>query len=355
MTDITEIFERLNDSGLSGQSLDDGIKIFAHSYINEEGVVSCKINDLDSFFGMADEANYKAVTNRGHNIEDAVFVAIYSCCEDFPFPRFYFYQIPISNSDKINKECEEYGLRFELMPPDEFHDKYKIKNLSQKMADFHSKRKESMPIEFKKIIEGRMLHTSLDHVMAVNTKGCLCCDTLDKVAVTSTFVTEKPISCLFWLCLDCLDKAENDGIPVFEFLNKHFGFESGFSFSDYNFQDILEDTTRLLEKDLECENISFVEEQRKIVAYRKESGFKILIRLGSPTDYAYVIFDKQNKEIGKFDSADHHIVDGGPHHLHYHVSKKKYKKVVAPSWFIGCPHFDLKGFKAFIKLRERGL
>jgi hypothetical protein len=78
---------------------------------------------------------------------------------------------------------------------------------------------------------------------------------------------------------------------------------------------------------------------RTITAVRP-SGFRIIARLQSDGDYAYIIQNVNGAVIAKVDRADHHNVPYGPDHLHR--SPIENNKDVVPSFTYGLPSLDLQ-------------
>ncbi|MBV9116548.1 MAG: hypothetical protein JOY63_04190, partial [Acetobacteraceae bacterium] len=77
--------------------------------------------------------------------------------------------------------------------------------------------------------------------------------------------------------------------------------------------------------------------ERTITAVRS-TGFKLIVKLHSDGDYAYMIQNASGTEIARVDSADHHNVPFGPDHLH-RTSAEDNKDVV-PSFTYGLPQMD---------------
>lgn len=88
---------------------------------------------------------------------------------------------------------------------------------------------------------------------------------------------------------------------------------------------------------------------RTITLVRK-SQFKLIVRLNSLSNYAYVIKNPKGKEVARFDSADHHHVSYGPDHLHPNLPKNK---SVQPSFTTGTPMIDVNRILDVLETKER--
>jgi len=103
----------------------------------------------------------------------------------------------------------------------------------------------------------------------------------------------------------------------------------------------------ILEKELECTIDKVLD--NTITAFRKVSGFKIILRLDAINDYGYMIFNDKGKQLARFDSADHYDINYGPDHLHYDLKKKE---EVISSFLSGIPEFDYKSILKVIQEYE---
>ncbi|MCY1454131.1 hypothetical protein D9M71_711730 [compost metagenome] len=75
------------------------------------------------------------------------------------------------------------------------------------------------------------------------------------------------------------------------------------------------------------------------------SGWSWRVRLNSFSDYSYMLFDQNDMQKYRADSApDHRDVKFFPHHEHSAPLQKK-KDNITPSFLFGHPLFDLKRLK----------
>ena len=83
----------------------------------------------------------------------------------------------------------------------------------------------------------------------------------------------------------------------------------------------------------------------------RESGIKIIFRLEGTSNYAYMIFDSKGKQLGRFDSSDHHPeLSFYPDHFHYALPDSS---KVRSSFLTGIPVLDAAAIRAYIEGIER--
>ena len=72
----------------------------------------------------------------------------------------------------------------------------------------------------------------------------------------------------------------------------------------------------------------------------RSSGIKIILRIDAMDNYGYMFFDSKGKQIARVDSANHHVLNYGPDHLHPDVLHDESN--VVSSFTTGSPLLDAK-------------
>jgi hypothetical protein len=280
----------------------------------------------------------------------AVFSAVFMDLSRYPVPRHYF----LSEKDllvigRIYGAIRKTGKQ---LKPFEAGRHSRTGDLNRVRDDFERRKMEAIPAPIRRLIDGRRLFTSVDQTFVITSNFCLCCGRPDFVIVTTTIGMTDSVFIVYSLCPSCLYEAQDGKSSLWEFVCGKLGVTPLGKVESGSLQDLFPEICAVLERDLGCKEVH-IEESRNTIKAKRPTGFELIFRLDSREDYAYMIKNPNGKEVARFDSADHHIVDGGPHHLHFDLGSRKAEKIICPSYFIGCPLFDLPGFKALVELKER--
>jgi hypothetical protein len=151
------------------------------------------------------------------------------------------------------------------------------------------------------------------------------------------------------LCTKCADDASaHPSLPAF--LAEKFKSYSLNPFPGYSKKLSQEDIFAIgkytLEHDLKCTLQKVDHAQSQLTGIRK-SGIKIIFRLEGTSNYAYMIFDSTGKQLGRFDSSDHHLeLPFPPDHFHYGLPNSR---KVKPSFLTGIPIIDAAAIRTYIE------
>jgi hypothetical protein len=84
----------------------------------------------------------------------------------------------------------------------------------------------------------------------------------------------------------------------------------------------------------------------------RPSGWSWVVRLHALNDYAYMLFDKNEKQRHRIDSAPHHPeIPFGPSHQHFYPGTKR--EISSPSFTYGVPLFDVISLNDIVTQYER--
>lgn len=323
------------------------------SHIPNKRWQTCLVENDDQLCWMARQADAKFWTF--NDSEEAIFVCAYTDLKNYPFPRWYLITVKAdlhTLSEKIQVLIDR-GFNFKFIDPERARNLYGCEGELNSVAEnYLEKKANSIAPHLRRMLEGRRLFTELEHCFIISTPECLTCGEKNAEPCTSTIQAGKVSCIVFSLCKSCFEKdIKNGEVPLFEWVFRKLGSSSLGFFVPCTEDEMIPEIETLLKNQLDCYDILYVKE-RKTMKARRKSGFELIFRLNSVDDYAYLIKDSLGKEVARFDCADHHVMEGGPHHVHFDTRTKRSAKIVSPSYFVGSPLFDLKGFKALLEGKE---
>lgn len=277
------------------------------------------------------------------------FNAYYEFTDNCPFSRIYF----VNETDLFKAASyffyfESKNIKLPFISDSELSKMLDKKNIQKRVAKYKITTEEKVK-DFKRLHEGRQKNTTVDKAIYLQSDTCLACRKNTAVCFnTSTFGYNSGTMLGINLCETCLIEASNAN-SLIEFITSKLNIKSPIKTSAISKDEILKFGIDILKEKLICTEIQINKEKSTITGWRN-SGTKIILRLTSVYDYAYMIFDCNNKQIGRFDSANHHKVDFGPSHFHYDLPNNN---KVEPSYMTGLPLFDITGIMNLIVSQEQ--
>lgn len=328
----------------SGKSTDICVKSFLCNFIDDsKPFQAIKIESIDHLFTMMKDADFAHVYVENNFF---YFSAYYFHDDRFPVGRNYF----IKESDlmkvaKLFHFLQLKGLVLPMVSYLELHEKIKLNGFEDRIKRFKTRWKNEMSI-FNELSKGRMESTTVESSIFINSTGCLLCGDKDYYTVTSTINVEKSFMIGFNLCKLHLKTAQNEDSFI-EYLATISKQKLPFKSLPLDIKEHIALVVEWLPKELNCyiENIN-----NNTITLIRSSGIKVILRLDSLTNYAYMIINLAGKEVARIDSANHHNINYGPDHIHLNLSKKK--NVVVPSFTTGSPLLDIKKILKIIEQEE---
>ena len=342
---IVETIERiLRDTG-SGKSADFCVKgELSNSLDARRPFQAIKLENVDQLLIMMRDADFPHIyVNAGvfH------FSAYYFHDDRFPVGRNYFMKEEnLMRIATLHNFFISRSLDLPLILPTDLGKYIDVYGFEERVADF-KKRSEKEISVFKRLFEGRSSATCVEDSMFLNSPGCLVCGCDKYYLMTSTLSSSKGFMLGFNLCDEHMELAKNER-SLLDYLAKLLQGELPFQFVRFSAREHFELVLQWLPQELGCE----VEKKSENTAYLvRPSGLKCIFRIDSPSNYAYMIINKNGKEVARIDSADHHDIEFGPDHIHVNLTKKK-KSVVESSFTTGSPLIDTKKIRQLIALKE---
>ena len=197
---------------------------------------------------------------------------------------------------------------------------------------------------FKAIHRGRRTAGVADEGILLASDLCSVCKKPYEGLSTSTFIWGLMLG--VHLCPKCQKEAER--FPsLFHFVAEKFGGVWPFEVEPVSREDIYEMGERVLRDELACSIVKRVPDRYQVTG-RRESGYKVIVRVTSTFDYAYVILDARGKQVYRFDAADHHG------HLpvqpdHEHTSLPEDNGEVRSSFLTGIPQADVARLREILE------
>ncbi|MFQ2049209.1 hypothetical protein ACK34J_09705 [Aeromonas veronii] len=322
---------------LSGAATDIAIQCFGGNVINQDcPVLAIKVSSKETLLWMMQGA-----TNINVYISENTFHvnALYESNEHFPAARIYF----MKSKDlfwfgHVGAYIEQHGIKLVPVNDVDFSKLIDDKGYGQRYKTWHQRRKSDSSV-FNGLLEGRLQNTTIDRGVWLSSDGrCLVCGQKTDRMATSTVWGKSGMMIGMQLC--SIHEAESQKqSTLLNYISKHLGGAVMFSNTrPRTTNEMLEHTCEELKLNLECTIVKI--EEDTVTALRK-SGVTIILRLHSPSNYAYNILSPKGKHLSRVDSADHHKVLYGPDHVHSDLRKSK-KNVVEASYTYGNVGLDMK-------------
>ncbi len=344
---LPELISFLYSKGFSGFEIDKAVQCI-RNISTSKPFFSIELKSINILSHMMETSDHPHVYG-----ESSIFYfnAFYNANNIFPIPRIYY--IKEQNLFKMRNIYEAIGKKTMDMPV------YNHQNFCNLFAkDFENIIKKfnnsfnKKDYAFNQIFESRRLATNVEEGMRFFLDKCILCGSEDIGFTTTTIDDHEAFLLGITLCNSCCQKALESGSGVLAYISKELNFPIRFETKELTEKEILDNGKFIIESALKCEITKVVSDKREIHGKRK-SGFEIIFRLGSSTDYAYMIKNPENAQVARFDSADHHRsrIPFGPDHFHPEPNKKN--GFVESSFLYGLPSMDIKSIIKVIEEREK--
>ena len=341
---IREIVEQTIESTGSGKSADIAAKAVLVNLLNDDAPFQAiELKDLRHLVALMKDADRPHVYGENSTF---YFTAHYLHSEDFPIGRSYFIkETDLFEVARLHKFFKEEGFSLPIIPPQKLGELINEEGFRARIRAY-KERKKSEWQPFKGLFDGRKDARIVGSSIFLNSPGCLICGNSDYFMMTSSVNAGDGFMVGFNLCSSHLaeSKASNS---LIEYLASRFEMDSPIHVQpldpDSHFAMIVSWLPSAVSTTIEKAK------DRTLTLVRK-SRFKLIVRLDSLSNYAYVITNPKGIEVARFDSADHHQVPYGPDHLHQNLPKSK---SVQPSFTTGTPMIDVNGILDVLETKER--
>jgi hypothetical protein len=343
---INDFFYKFYQNGLKGKDIDAGMTVILGNVLSENQVQSIPLSNIEHLQVMIAEADKYFI------LTDSVasnFCAYYNYTDTFPLGRLYF----ISEKDmfkaaEIFSNLKQRG--YILMPivPKEFAEITGGTNYKLRVEEYKN-RKQAENRLFEELLDGRIEETTVGQGFYLKTRKCMFCDKPGNMLISSSSANEdNGIMVGYHLCEEHFQEAKKQD-NMLAFLFEKFGIYGFSKTEEITKEEIISDAIAILGKKLNCSILEVTEDT--ITAVRNLSGYKIILRLTEIWNYGYMIFDNKERQLARFDTADHYKLNYGPNHLHEDLIKNKNK--VTTSFTIGIPMIDFVSIQKVIEKFEK--
>lgn len=339
---ILNLIENILKTNNSGHLADIGTKALLSNRLNDdEPFQAIELNNVQYLLQMMREAD-----NTGIYIENNTFyfMAYYSHSNDYPVGRSYFIRVTnLFETTKLMQFFENNDIHLEIIPPLKFREITKEEDCRDRIK-IYKKQKEIEVAHIRRLYEGRKHAGIIESAKFLDTSGCLICKNSDCFMMTSTMENDMLI---FYLCQKHMDESTTYN-SLIEYLAQYFNLP----FSDNSKPLDTKSHLDLVISELPSKISAIIEKyDNNTITLKRKSNFKLILRLDSFINYAYIIKDPHGKEVARFDSANHHDINYGPDHLH--LNPQKNKKLVHSSFTTGTPLNDINAILTILEKKEQ--
>ncbi|NWK80302.1 DUF6516 family protein [Aquitalea sp. LB_tupeE] len=345
---INELIQVCFEHGLNGRDTDTCVKAIAVNFLEPAKPVvtieMSKLADLLRMMRTADSAHAYVAGGVFH------FNALFKHSKEFPAPRIYFMKgKDLLEVNKIGTYLQSNGI---TLPP--VHDGHLAtllddKDYPNRFQAWHARREEDVA-PFRGLLDGRVKNTAVEKGMWLSSGGgCLVCGNKTELMSTTTLIAKSGLMIGLQLC-EHHENETKDHTSLLNYIANKMGIPAPLLVDakiHHHDNRTITISCEAIKVELDCT----IEVKEKTITALRKSGFRIILRQDSLSDYAYNIQDPTKKQISRIDSANHHKVAYGPDHIHRSLTKSKKNKVES-SFTYGFAIADLKIIRKLVEDAE---
>jgi hypothetical protein len=287
------------------------------------------------------------------------FSADYRFFDRCPFARIYSYALEdLFEIAELDYRLRQYGYEIPTIAQRQFEAVIDIQGHATRV-DTYRQNLENERRTFTTLFEGRREAQIISEGVWFNSTSSMTCGVEAEVMGTSSsygfpvIAGEEGMMMGFPFCTKCADEASTRS-SFLAFIAEKLNFHNPHYSQKYEKRLSQEDLFKIgmytLEYDLKC-TLQKVDHAQSQLTGIRESGIKVIFRLEGTSNYAYMIFDSNGKQVGRFDSADHHSeLPFPPDHFHYGLPNSC---KVKSSFLTGIPIVDAAAIRVYIEDIER--
>lgn len=334
------------DMGMPGEHADMATKLYGPLLVKKQpflGILLPNLKYLATMIKSSDMAGYYVSEGKCN------LCAFYKHDDRFPIARAYYIQLSTPPEFLEGaKYLESVGLELNQLEDRMISEFIEPDDHEARVDSFFERIKSKSKI-FEGLFDGRRKNTITESAMFLASDGCLVCGKKDDQLFSTTVAGNKGVLFGFHLCHEHAKECGQANSNL-EYLSSVFGVAPPIRVSPMPRSEVVATASAMLVSELGCriENTT----SDTITATRIKSGFKLVCRLTSETDYGYMIFEPgREKDVARFDSARHHSVAYGPDHLHRNLKIKREKP--ESSFNTGYPLIDKVSLLAVLEEKEQ--
>jgi Family of unknown function (DUF6516) len=343
--------------GFSARGVDLVVSIIAPNIRSSIPFIGIKLVSPAYLLFMLPDADKCFVYGEGGRFHFSAYYRFFDRC---PFARIYSYALEdIFEIAELDRRLRQYGYKMPTIAQRQFEAVIDIQGHAARV-DTYSQNLEKERRTFVTLFEGRREAQITSNGVWFNSTSCMTCGGKGEVMATSSFngfpfiAGEEGMIVGFCLCTKCADEASTRS-SFHAFIAEKFNFHDPLYCQRYwkrlSQEDVFEIGKYTLECDLKKCTLQKVDHAQSQLTGIRESGIKVIFRLEGISKYAYMIFDSKGKQLGRFDSSDHHPeLPFQPDHFHYALPNSR---KVRSSFLTGIPTVDAAAIRAYIEGIER--
>lgn len=341
---ICEIVEQTIELTGSGRSADIAVKAVLVNLLRDDAPFhGIEMKEPRHLVPLMKDADHPHVYSERSTF---YFTAHYSHSEDFPIGRSYFIrEADIFKVARLHKFFQEQGFSLPIIPPQGLGARIGEEGFRDRIKAY-KERKEIEWAPFKGLFEGRKDARIVEQSIFLNSPGCLICGSPHYFMMTSCLNASAGMMVGFNLCQNHLDES-NTFNSLIEYLASRFKCALPIHVQPL---DVNSHFAMVIAWLPDAVSTTIEKVQDRTLTLVRKSQFKLIVRLDSLSNYAYVILNPNGKEVARFDSVDHHDVPYGPDHLHPNLPKDK---TAQSSFTTGTPMIDANRILDVIRTKER--
>lgn len=339
-----DIFQSLYSNDIAGRVIDKGILVFLGNALSDLPVMPIKLNKIEQVAHMIPDSDSSFTFINGGSL---YWCAYYDYSTEFPIGRLYFVsEVNIFNWGTHDNNLKKLGFKLNLIKHDKFSQIIGESGAITRIENYKfQKDKENMV--YKGLVDGRINSTTINQGIYIKTKGCVVCGEITDKLINCNLANEDDgLMIGYHLCKDHYAESLKYDSSMDYYCEK-FNVPKLYKTDSLTQDDIIFSSILILKCKLECK-IDKVE-KNTITAFRIISGYKLVLRLDSVSNYGYMIFNSEHQQLARFDSANHHDIYYGPDHLHPDIKTKE----VISSFLTGSPAIDYNSILQIIKEYEQ--
>jgi len=347
---LREIVTFALQQGFTGKQVDQAARMCALNILNpdcSDPAIAIKVRSLNELIHMAHDGDPVLYIESGIFRYSVIYPPI---ADGFPISRVYTID-PIQDmflGAKIFSDLTASGITFPPCDDACFGKKISAEGAFQRTTKYLDEL-SSRHAEFRSILDGRVKSTFVERGFIFSSRGCLHCGN-DAGLLLTTVGADEGILVGFYLCPDHFMQAIQEKDGFLQYLCTSLGHPLPIRTFNLPPEFCVSAAADMLRSQLGC---SILKIDGDTVTALRPSEVKLVMRVTSLTDYAYMIFDPSGIEKKRIDSAPHHAVAFGPDHIHVDPTNKKAE--ILPSFTYGFAPADMKIVRDLIEDLERNL
>ncbi|WP_129587764.1 hypothetical protein [Herbaspirillum robiniae] len=310
---IREFLTFLFEQKTAAEDIDKLMRATVFEDHPESPLLLVKLGLLEEIVHMCGQADYVLCLPHG---SETFVGALYTDMSNYPVARFYHLQISggIFAAAKTVAFLTARGFNVQIPPAEQLSIIVSENGWKDRLNQYLDRRKDRYK-DYEKIRKGRVKNTTTDSTFLLHSAGCLICGaSADVIASTTTALPGEPAQLTaVRLCSTHAEESRN-ATSLMNYLAKSFNLPFSMNALRRPPAEVLADSAAIICSKL---GMNIYENTQKNIKARSNAGTILIYRYEGELNYGYMINGPaKGEELARIDSANHHIVEVGPDHLH---------------------------------------